>query len=412
MGLCFSNCSETRVSKRSHPMQCSIKHSLNLEKNIEKIESTFTIRYNDDELNTKINELIKKYNTSYKIGKINYEQLYNLFLNYKFDFTNSNYIIVDTRKQIIKTKQYFLNKFPKINYSIDEFNYLNHQRKSNLLNFIKNKTVIFILDNIDSLISVEKYISFTIINNNANNILILTQFIEEYNDTRIENTFKEHLYHFIEEDIFYDYIPSILLNAKDIKSYHINNKITTNNSFVFINLYSNENNFDIKYLCNKDIDENDIYYKFITKFKIFYILNISLAIKDEKKNNKINNNIVYHESKRKKTNNEEKKEKIVQVSILCRDDINFNAYFEEIKNEFNQIMEDLINQIVSNNCVLIQFNEQIDNLIRNKFIFYIVNKITGLSFEKSIKYFKCNFLNVLNKNSDNDKEISNFISNQ
>ena len=425
MGSCFSGGSVIRNPKKKQSLKkpkeyigcfgslCKGEGNMEMDNKasadiypIQKIKSTFTINHNNDELNININKVIFKYKDSFNIEKINYEQLYNLYMNYIFDFTNCNYIIADTRKGPSNKKQYFLHKFPQINYTMDELSYLDSKRQDKFLNYIKNKTIIFILADLNSLDTVEKYLLYLIpnnLNNEKRKILILTQFLEQYNETKEDNSFKEYLYYFVEEDKLYDSPPSILINSKDIKSSYINNQINKNNSYVFIKKFSINNKFDINYICNKDIDENDIYFKFFVKNKIFYILNISIfQTKDNK--NKISQNITFNEAKRNKMNNEEKKATITQINILYRNDIYFDDFFGLIKNEFNRVTEELRNQIVMNNCILLQFGENINDLAINKFIFYIGNRITGLSFEKLFDYFKCNNCVFLNESIIKDKK--------
>ena len=439
MGSCFSGGSVTYISKKTPNSKkqkdylgcfgylCKGKDNIDIDNKActdiyypqQKIQSTFIINHKDDELNTNINKLIEKYQDSFNIEKINYEQLYNLFLNYKFDFTKCNYIINDVRKKIENNKYYFLNKFPKINYMIEELPYFNSRRQNNFFNYIKNKNIIFILENLASLEIVEKYLMYITpshkndIPNNLTyyNILILSQYIEPFNETKIENTYKEYLYYFIEQDKMYDNFCGILINTKDIKSSLINNK-TNNNAYFFINKYSNgdSNNFDINYLCKKDINEKDIYLNFIARFKIYYILNITIKNNVDDKKNKISKNITYNESKKNKINNDDNSLSLRQINIFFDDYLNFNDYFKSIKTELTTIIDELRNQIILNNCVLMQFNEIIDSSIINKIIFFISNRMTGLSFDNLFQYFKINFC-PLNEKIINTKkdELEKFI---
>ena len=129
-----------------------------------------------------------------------------------------------------------------------------------------------------------------------------------------------------------------------------------------------------------------------------------------KKKNKITQNITYNESKRNKINNENDKQFIVQINIVFLNNMDFNDFFQKIKNELNNIIEDLKNEIITNKCVLMQFNEIIDSSIINKMILFIANRVTGLSLENLLKYFKNNFypLNDQIINIKNE-EITKFI---
>ena len=60
------------------------------------------------------------------------------------------------------------------------------------------------------------------------------------------------------------------------------------------------------------------------------------------------------------------------------------------------IIEELKEQIVQNNCILIQFDNNIDNLFMLKLIYIIIFRITGLSFDNIFNYLKNNFFELGN----------------
>lgn len=51
-------------------------------------------------------------------------------------------------------------------------------------------------------------------------------------------------------------------------------------------------------------------------------------------------------------------------------------------------------QIIENNCILIQFDNNIDNIFMLKLIYIIIFRITGLSFDNIYDYLKDNFFEL------------------
>jgi hypothetical protein len=257
---------------------------------IPQIKSSYCFHHNSDKLNTDLNILIDKYKDKLKIQKINYEQIYNIFMNYTYDFTRCNFIMCDTRELSTERIQLFIKKFPQINYNIKQL--MKKEKMTKMLNFLKNKNIIFILKDETSLDILEKFIIIFLaneINVSIQSIYILSQFIQKYSETNTDNAsniYINYLYYFIDEDLLYDYSPKILINSSDIKSSSINYNNNLNNAYIFFDTFSsnelkNKNNnnlkiinkFDINYLNNKNVLEKDIFLNFISNFKIEYILN-------------------------------------------------------------------------------------------------------------------------------------------
>ena len=400
---CLSSlCNDSQISNPKTKIQPSLE-------TIPNIKSSYSISFKNDKLNNDLNELIEKYQDKLKIEKINYIQLYNIFMNYIYDFTKSNIVLCDTREEEKDKEQLFLKKFPQINYSINQIERMSDDRLNMFCKFMKNKNIIFILKEESSLDTIEKFIIYFIANNfdgkfTIKKIYILNEYIQKFQDNSL-NTYLEYLYYFIDEDFLYPYSQKILINSMDINSSNINS-LTSNNAYVFINSYSHSansqkknvekdnilNKFDINYLCHKNTEEPDIFLDFISKFKIYYIINF-IKLND----NEIENYITHSEAKRNKINKEEKKSLIHQKNINIPKDMNFEGFYKIMQNEYTNIIEELKEQIVQNNCILIQFDDAIDNLSKIKLIYILIFKITGLSFDDITNYLKSNYYDIENE---------------
>ncbi len=393
--------------------------------NIQQIKSSYQISYNKDKLNNDLDTLIEKYNDKLIINKINYVQMYNIFMNYTFDFTKSNFIICDTREDSKERSQLFLKRFHQINYSLKQIEIMSSERLNRFCNFLKNKNIIFILKDESSIEILEKYFIFFIANNmdgkfKINNIYILSEYIKKFNEN-LQNSFLGYLYFFIDEDIIYEYYPKILINLNDIKSTYINSNNFAHNSYAFITSYphivnTEQNNnkiinkFDINYICNKNTEESDTFLNFISKFNIFYILNFILS-KENNINQKSSRYITHSEAKRNKIGSEERKSLIKQKNISIPKNIEFVEFYRTIQKDFLSLIDEYKNEIIENNCILIQFDDNIESLFRYKLIFIIVYRITGLSFDEILNYLKSNFFDIENESLIASKkgEINNLL---
>ena len=396
---------------------------------IPQIKSSYCFHHNSDKLNTDLNILIDKYKDKLKIQKINYEQIYNIFMNYTYDFTRCNFIMCDTRELSTERIQLFIKKFPQINYNIKQL--MKKEKMTKMLNFLKNKNIIFILKDETSLDILEKFIIIFLaneINVSIQSIYILSQFIQKYSETNTDNAsniYINYLYYFIDEDLLYDYSPKILINSSDIKSSSINYNNNLNNAYIFFDTFSsnelkNKNNnnlkiinkFDINYLNNKNVLEKDIFLNFISNFKIEYILNfLNLTESNNIINRKNVKYIIHNEGKRNKTAKEDKNTTIKQKIIYIPKNIEFDEFYKIIHNDFVPLIEEFKDQIVKNNCILIQFDNSIDNLFMLKLIYIIIFRITGLTFDNIYSYLKCNFFELSNETFIKVKknEILNFL---
>ena len=279
-----------------------------------QIKSSFRFYHKDDKLNTDLNNIIDKYIQKLKIKKINFEQLYNIFMNYAYDFTKSKFVVFDTRKLLSEKTQIFLKKFPQINYTIRQLENMKKEKINKFYKFLSGKNLIFILKDESSLDELEHFIIFLLAHEEniyKENIYILSQYIKKYDETDITNVFMNYLYHFVDEDLLYVYSPKILINSIDIKSSNINYaNPDSNDAYIFFSTFPHcerndnkenlnmINKLDIKYLTNKNVHENNIFLNFISKFKIEYIMNFQSLNKFDI-NDKINYKYINHNKNKK-----------------------------------------------------------------------------------------------------------------
>ena len=400
---------------------------------IPQIKSSFNFFHKNDKLNTDLNNIIDKYKEELKIQKINFEQIYNIFMNYTYDFTKSNFIICDTRELISEKKQLFLKKFPQINYNIKQLELMKKEKIIKFFNFLKGKNIIFILKEESSLDIFEKFIIFFLAKEgkySLENIFVLNEYIQDYNGSNKEKEYEDYLYYFIDEDLLYTYSLKILINSNDIKSSSLNYTTPNlNNGYIFFDYFPhNKNNdfnnkknnekhnfinkFDINYLNNKNTINNDIFLNFISKFNIIYIMNfLSLNDFNHIINRKNTVYIKHNEGKRNKINKEDKNNSIKQKNIFIPKNIEFDEFYKLIHNEFIPLVGELKEEIIKNNCILIQFDKDIDNLFLLKLIYIIIFRITGLTFDNIYNYLKCNFFELRNESflKVKKEDILNFL---
>jgi hypothetical protein len=172
------------------------------------------------------------------------------------------------------------------------------------------------------------------------------------------------------------------------------------------------NKFDVNYLNNKNTLNSDIFLDFISKFKIMFIINFLISNEFIYAMNKNNSKYIYHlEEKRNKTNKDDKKLLVKQKNIYIPKNIEFDDFYKNIHNEFIPLIEELKGQIIQNNCILIQFDNQIENLFMLKLIYIIIFRITGLAFDNIYDYLKSNFFELDKESFIKTKreEILNFL---
>ena len=440
MGACYSSSEQNKIKATTYVRQkkstgCLSTICCDSEKNNEpirpqnqimnnpNIRSSYNINYEKGPINDHIDTIISNDQSPIPLQKLNYVQLYNIFMNFTYDFTKSDFIVCDTRKNADDKTQIFIKKFYQINYSPPQIESMQQNRLDKIKNYLNNKKIIFILKDEDTFEILEQFITIFSIHNdfNINKIFVLSETIQKYEERQLNNTYLENLNLFIDEDSLYEFTPKILINSSDIKSSILNyDNDNIHNAFAFVITYPhlvnsknkiNMNKLDINNICDKDVAEENIYLKFFAKFKIKCILNFIL---EEKKENENNNNlglITHSEAKRKKIADEEHKVLIKQINISIPNDMaDFNEFYDLIQNDFDTIIEDFKSQIVNNNCIIFEFDDAIEEVIKIKLLFIIVNKITGLCFEDIENYLKNNFFIVNQENIlINKEEIDNFL---
>ena len=450
MGSCISGNSSIYIVKKKHIKKskkntgclsslCKGEDDIYIEnKNfseivpIPQIKSSFTFFHEDNKLNNELNSIISKYKDKLKIKKINFEQIYNIFMNYAYDFTKSNFIICDSRELSKEKTQIFLKKFPHINYNIKQLEVMKKEKINKFFKFLNRKNIIFILKDESSLDFLEKFAIFFLANEGnviLESIFILSQYIKKYDEANNSNNFMDYLYYFIDEDLIYVHPPKILINSNDINSSTINYKSpNSNNAYVFLDTFPHINNeysinlknskimnkFDINYLSDKNTLENDIFLNFVSKFKINYIMNffsVNEIKNDINITSKSSKYILHKGEKRNKAKNEDKKPFMKEKNIYIPKSMDFNEFYKIIHNELIPLFEELKEQIIQNNCILIQFDNNIENLFKLKLIYIIIFRITGLTFDNIYNYLEQNFFELENGTSIQTKkeEILNFL---
>ena len=125
--------------------------------NVPNIQSSYTINYKKGKINDYIDNLISKNQSPIPLVKLTFVQLYNIFMNFGYDFTTSDFIICDTREE--DKTQSFLKKFSQINYKPRQVESMAEDRMKLFKNFIRNKNIIFILNDEKNFETFEQYIT-------------------------------------------------------------------------------------------------------------------------------------------------------------------------------------------------------------------------------------------------------------
>ena len=204
-----------------------------------------------------------------QIKKISQIELYNLAIYFKDNYTESEYLLFDTRRSI-EQKEDFIKKMKHINYTYNQIKDINGKKLENFRNFLDNKKIIFIIS--EKFLKKERIIKgtpFEIINllfkiNNNLNIYLLDS---PLNESEMPNIFIK-LLSFLGEKSF-DLLPYILFCYRHVTTFYID-------GYIFIN-FEEKARFSFDSLIEELIEENKEFCfenKFLKEMNIFTMVNI------------------------------------------------------------------------------------------------------------------------------------------
>lgn len=149
--------SDTQNRKVTKVLSFNNDISVDIEKNsLTGCINSILSRYTKVNLDMSNYDPILKSNDRF-ISKMRTEQLYNILIFHKDDFTESNYILLDLRPLQFEN---FLKKFRSVNYPIKNINSIKSSVLQNLNNFISNKKIIIAIENTSDATTVEKFVNY------------------------------------------------------------------------------------------------------------------------------------------------------------------------------------------------------------------------------------------------------------
>ena len=308
-----------------------------------------------------------------KTKKISQIELYNLAIYYKDDYTQSNYLVYDTRRSS-EQKEDYLKKMNHINYTYNQIINMKDEKLKNFRNFLNNKNIIFIIsekylknenrrgraspsDIINSLFEINSNLTIYLLNNILNDKetpKIFIDLISFLNDKSSLN------------------LPYILFSYRHATSFYID-------GYIFIN-FSNKIIFSFDSLIN-ELQSNKTILSFENNFlksmNIHTIINIDNDSKNEynKKENKYKNDIYKYINISKRYISENKKD-FMKLCELIRNEITNkgNSIYINIEN-YSEAKNDWIYVIILFMTYIIQVNYlEVANYLRQK-----INFIKGIS---------------------------------
>ena len=314
-----------------------------------------------------------------KTKKITQMELYNLAIYYKDNYTQSNFLIYDTRK-INEQKEDFLKKMNHINYTYNQIKNLKNQKLEKFRNFLHNKKIIFIIS--------EKYLKreggfgratpCDIINllfdiNNSLTIYLLDSILNE----KLMSKLFIQLVTFLGDKSFIN-LPYILFNYRHVTSFCID-------GYIFIN-FSNNLLFSFESLISElNSNKNILSFEnnFLYSLNIYYIFTIDnnsekkFKITENKYQNKTYKNIIIS-----KKSLYENIQEFIKLCDLIREEITNKGYsifinienYDNKKNEWIYVIIFFITNIIHVNYL------EVANYFRQKINFinhydYIVNNL-------------------------------------
>ena len=215
-----------------------------------------------------------------KAKKISQIELYNLTIYFKDNYTESDYLLYDSRRSI-EQKEDFIKKMKHINYTYNQIKEISGKKLENFKNFLENKKIIFIVS--DKFLQKDKKkqgTPFEIINllfqinKNFTVYLLDTPLIE----LEMPNIFLK-LLSFL-GDKSYDDLPYILFCYRHVTTFYID-------GYIFIN-FLNKKIFLFDSLINElRLEKNEFCYenKFLKEMNISGMINIDNSCQSEFKIN-------------------------------------------------------------------------------------------------------------------------------
>jgi len=146
MGACC-----TREQTQMNELVNSVNYSTDEIINDSKIDPLMTSELRLETVNNmKSNEekeldlIIKNIQSIYeeRVKTLSQIDLYNLAIYYKDNYTQSNYLLYDTRKSSDQKEDY-LKKMNHINYTFNQIKNIKNEKLKNFKNFLDNKKIIF-----------------------------------------------------------------------------------------------------------------------------------------------------------------------------------------------------------------------------------------------------------------------------
>lgn len=204
-----------------------------------------------------------------KIKKISQIELYNLAIYFKDNYTESEYLLYDTRRSI-EQKEDFIKKMKHINYTYNQIKDINGKKLENFKNFLDDKKIIFIIS--EKFLKKERAIKgtpFEIINllfniNKNLNVYLLDSLL---NEAEMPNIFIK-LLSFLGEKSF-ELLPYILFCYRHVTTFYID-------GYIFIN-FEGKARFSFDSLINElRAEKNEFCFenKFLKEMSIFSMINI------------------------------------------------------------------------------------------------------------------------------------------
>ena len=387
MGACCG--SQLTKQERFEEM---IKTQRKLAKQKNKIPAKINYYSIYDKLNTNLNNLLEYLNENkcgYNCEKINFTQLYNIFLNLNFNYAKCNYIIIDLRD---KHNENCLKVFKMMNFSLDDLLHFNSKRIDKIKNFLNNKNIIFIANH-NNIETIQHYIEFFELRQcNIKNIY----FFDTNLDTKSLDESINILLNAINYSNKVEIYPYILFPLSYIQN-------MTKKGYIFIQILSIDNLCDIRnnpflpeYLSNSDLNENDEF------LQLCYKCNIACLCQFLKGNKKS----IIKEILRKRSNKDDRNLNYSMIQTFFNT-LNYNERFG-----IEDTISLLKNYIEYNGSVVIQIDSAFDDLILVKFIFILIYKFINATKEQIMIHLQKFILPINHISSiidENENEILNTV---